>query len=94
MTAVATPPATIDWETVARASAHRIQIAILELLDVADGPRSPKQIAAVLDEPLGVVSYHMRFVRDRGLVELDHAEPVRGALAHFYRLAEGVRHAE
>src|SRR4029079_10882401 len=35
--------------------------------------------------PLGVVSYHVRMLRDYDCVELVRTEPRRGALQHFYR---------
>jgi len=38
-----------------------------------------------LDAPLGVVSYHVRMLRDYDCVELVRTEPRRGALQHFYR---------
>jgi DNA-binding transcriptional ArsR family regulator len=53
---------------------------------------SPKQIADALDAPLGQVSYHVRKLADAGLLELVAAEPRRGALEHFYRAGNGVRH--
>jgi len=36
-------------------------------------------------ERLGNVSYHVRILRELGLVELVRTEPRRGALEHFYR---------
>jgi hypothetical protein len=38
-----------------------------------------------LGAPLGVVSYHVRMLRDYECVELVRTEPRRGALQHFYR---------
>jgi len=38
-----------------------------------------------LGAPLGVVSYHVRMLRDYDCVELVRTEPRRGALQHFYR---------
>src|ERR1044072_268360 len=37
------------------------------------------------DAPLGVVSYHVRMLRDYDCVELVRTEPRRGALQHFYK---------
>lgn len=83
----------ISWEAVSRASAHPTQIAVLELLaresECPDDTLSPNAMAAELGQPLGVVSYHVRMLRDRGLITLARTEPKRGALAHFYRLADG-----
>ena len=38
-----------------------------------------------LGAPLGVVSYHVRMLRDYDCVELVRTEPRRGALQHFYK---------
>src|SRR6266567_332970 len=46
---------------------------------------SPGDLAVELGAPLGVVSYHVRMLRDYDCVELVRTEPVRGALQHFYR---------
>jgi DNA-binding transcriptional ArsR family regulator len=83
-------PAALSWEKIARASAHELQIALLERLAGSAEPMSPSELAELVDAPLGVVSYHVRMLRDRGLVELARTEPRRGALQHFYRLAPGV----
>lgn len=37
---------------------------------------------------LGVISYHVRMLRDYGLVRVTRTEPARGALEHFYRRTE------
>lgn len=90
MSAAPAVPVTVNWEMIARASAHATQIALLEPLAVADDALSPTELAEQVDVPLGVASYHMRMLRDRGLVELARTEPRRGALQHFYRLMPGV----
>src|SRR3954462_7379890 len=46
---------------------------------------SPADLAAELGAPLGVISYHVRMLRDYEGVELVRTEPRRGALQHFYR---------
>jgi hypothetical protein len=46
---------------------------------------SPGDLALELGAPLGVVSYHVRMLRDYDCVELVRTEPRRGALQHFYR---------
>lgn len=92
MTAIEASASTLNWETVARASAHPTQIAILELLHVvhdrSDPARSPTDLAAVLDAPLGVVAYHVRMLAGRGLIRETRTVPVRGALQHYYALTE------
>jgi hypothetical protein len=46
---------------------------------------SPGDLAVELGAPLGVVSYHVRMLRDYECVELVRTEPRRGALQHFYK---------
>lgn len=65
---------------------HPIRIRALVLMDKSEW--TPSQIAEVLGNPLGVVSYHMRMLRDYGLVTEVRTEPRRGALAHFYARTE------
>lgn len=92
MTAIA-DTVTVDWEAVARAAMHQTSISILELLaqvqDTHDPARAPVDLAAVLDLPIGSVAYHVRMLAGRGLIVLARTEPRRGALMHFYVLAEG-----
>lgn len=84
--------ANLDWQAISRASAHPIQVAVLELLardsECRDDTLSPNAMARELGQPLGVVSYHVRMLAQRGLITLARTEPKRGALAHFYRLAD------
>lgn len=64
---------------------HPIRIRALVLLEFES---SPSEMAGIIGAPLGVVSYHVRMLRDYGLVEETRTEPRRGALAHFYRRTE------
>jgi DNA-binding transcriptional ArsR family regulator len=49
---------------------------------------SPSELAEELDEPLGNVSYHMRFLADLNMVKLVRTEPRRGAVEHYYEALE------
>jgi DNA-binding transcriptional ArsR family regulator len=49
---------------------------------------SPKELADQLEAPLSDVSYHVRVLRELGAIELVRTEPVRGAVAHYYRSVE------
>lgn len=82
-----TERAPLDWERVARASAHPLRIAVLECLAAEQRPLSPRELAARVAQPLGNVAYHVRQLRSIGLIALAHAAPRRGAIEHFYRLA-------
>jgi DNA-binding transcriptional ArsR family regulator len=48
-------------------------------------PISPRELADVLGEPVNDVAYHVRRLRDLGIIELAGTRPVRGATQHFYR---------
>src|SRR3954468_22165856 len=68
---------------IAKALAHPLRARILQRL--GERVASPAELAAELGAPLGVVSYHVRMLRDYDCVELVRTEPRRGALQHFYR---------
>ncbi|WP_084286370.1 ArsR/SmtB family transcription factor [Solirubrobacter soli] len=68
---------------IAKALAHPLRARILQRL--GERVASPGDLAVELGEPLGVVSYHVRMLRDYDCVELVRTEPVRGALQHFYK---------
>src|SRR6201990_1152596 len=68
---------------IAKALAHPLRARILQRLGERGG--SPGDLAVELDAPLGVVSYHVRMLRDYDCVELVRTEPRRGALQHFYK---------
>jgi DNA-binding transcriptional ArsR family regulator len=46
---------------------------------------SPRELADQLREPVNDVAYHVRKLRDLGIIELVGTRPVRGATQHFYR---------
>ncbi|HEY2055302.1 MAG TPA: helix-turn-helix domain-containing protein [Solirubrobacterales bacterium] len=46
---------------------------------------SPRELADELHEPVNDVAYHVRRLRDMGIIELAGTRPVRGATQHFYR---------
>jgi DNA-binding transcriptional ArsR family regulator len=66
------------------AVAHPLRVEILAA--IGRGGSSPKHLAAQLDAQLGVVSYHVRALHEAGMLEQTRTEPVRGALAHYYRV--------
>lgn len=77
----------VDWEGLARASAHPLRIAVLELLGL-DGGRvlSPSELSRELAMPLSNTNYHVTELAKAGLIELVGQRQVRGATEHFYRL--------
>src|SRR3954469_14007716 len=77
------PPGETSEARIAKALAHPLRARILQRL--GERVASPGDLALELGAPLGVVSYHVRMLRDYDCVELVHTEPVRGALQHFYK---------
>src|SRR6201991_5147504 len=68
---------------IAKALAHPLRARILQRL--GERVSSPGDLAVELGAPLGVISYHVRMLREYECVELVRTEPRRGALQHFYR---------
>jgi DNA-binding transcriptional ArsR family regulator len=77
----------VDWERLARATAHPLRVSILEILGL-DGGRtlSPSELRRELQIPLSNTNYHVTELAKAGLIELVRRRQVRGATEHFYRL--------
>ncbi len=77
----------VDWERLARATAHPLRVSILEVLGI-DGGRtlSPSDLGQELQIPLSNTNYHVTELAKSGLIELVRERQVRGATEHFYRL--------
>jgi len=68
-----------------RVALHPIRAYIL--LDLhTRGCVSPSDFAERRELPIPNVAYHFRLLRDRGLIKLARAVPVRGTIEHQYRL--------
>jgi DNA-binding transcriptional ArsR family regulator len=83
----ATADIPVDWEHLARATAHPLRVAILEILGI-DGGRvlSPSDLSQELQIPLSNTNYHVTELAKAGLIDLVRTRQVRGATEHFYRL--------
>jgi DNA-binding transcriptional ArsR family regulator len=68
--------------TVAKALAHPLRTRLLSALE--DRTASPSELAAELDVPLGVLSYHIRRLTALGFLQLVRRVPRRGAVEHYY----------
>ncbi len=79
----------VNWERLARATAHPLRVSILEILGI-DGGRvlSPSDLSRELQIPLSNTNYHVTELAKSGLIELERERQVRGATEHFYRLPE------
>src|SRR6185312_12556421 len=77
----------VDWERLARATAHPLRISILEILGM-DGGRtlSPSELSQELQIPLSNTNYHVTELAKAKLIELASQRQVRGATEHFYRI--------
>lgn len=82
MSPVKTP---IDQRLV-KALGHPLRMQLLTRL--SETVASPTELADELGEPLGNVSYHVRFLADLGCIELVSTTPRRGAVEHHYRAVE------
>jgi len=69
--------------TLAAIVAHPTRVKCLKIL--AERRASPNEIATVLNEDVGHVSYHIKKLKSLGAVELIDEQKVRGAVEHFYR---------
>jgi DNA-binding transcriptional ArsR family regulator len=78
----------LDWEHLARATAHPLRVSILEILSM-DGGRtlSPSDLSRELQIPLSNTNYHVTELAKAGLIDLARQRQVRGATEHFYRIA-------
>jgi DNA-binding transcriptional ArsR family regulator len=73
-------------QRIMKALSHPLRVRMLTVLN--QKVASPSELADELDEPLGNVSYHMRFLADLNMVELVRTEPRRGAVEHYYQALE------
>jgi len=73
-------------QRIMKALSHPLRVRMLTLLN--QKVASPSELADELDEPLGNVSYHMRFLADLEMVKLVRTEPRRGAVEHYYEALE------
>ena len=80
----------VNWERLARATAHPLRVSVLEILGI-DGGRvlSPSDLSRELQIPLSNTNYHVTELAKSGLIELVRERQVRGATEHFYRLPQG-----
>lgn len=65
---------------------HPTRRSILQDMAKFRDPISPCELSERLDEPLSNVSYHVRVLADRKVIELVDTAPRRGSMQHFYRM--------
>lgn len=67
---------------------HPTRRELLRLFLERDIPLSPKELADHTGENLSTISYHVHVLADKYAIELAEEEPVRGSVAHFYRVSD------
>lgn len=75
-----------------RALSHPIRIDVLRILE--NRVASPKELARECGAGLSDLSYHVKYLREEGCIEIHETAPRRGAVEHFYRLAPPRSQAE
>jgi DNA-binding transcriptional ArsR family regulator len=82
---------TVDFvsPSLAAALSHPTRVGVMSVL--VEGPASPRELAAAIDEPLNNVTYHViKQLRDLGVIELERTERRAGGrvLERFYRASQ------
>jgi DNA-binding transcriptional ArsR family regulator len=77
------PLTNVSSSEYAKALAHPLRVRILAMLE--EEQASPVMLAEKLDQQVGVVAYHVRLLRNIGLIELVGTRQRRGATEHYYR---------
>ncbi len=79
----------MDWDRLLVRLLHETQLHIIEAMWRIDRPMSASQLVQILDGSvnLSLVSYHVRRLRQLGVVRCSWIKEVRGARERFYRLA-------
>jgi DNA-binding transcriptional ArsR family regulator len=77
------PITDVDDPRLVRALSHPLRIRIMGVLEQRTA--TPKELSQALGVGLENLAYHVRTLRDFGLIELERSEQVRGAVAHHYR---------
>lgn len=75
-----------DWSSVVvavKAMNHPLRLAILAAVEESGGS-TPRLLARQLDAQLENLSYHVRTLRDGGMLRLTRRRMVKGAVEHRY----------
>jgi hypothetical protein len=80
---------TVDWDVLLVRTLHETQFQIIEAMGWVGRPMSASQLVQAFDESttLANVSYHVRRLREIGILKLSWVRPVRGATERLHRLA-------
>jgi DNA-binding transcriptional ArsR family regulator len=89
---LAKPVTNIDDPRYVKALAHPFRIRILAML--TERRASPTQLARTLDAPVGTVAYHVRTLRNLGVIEEVDSREVRGTIERFYEATQPPRFSD
>jgi|tagenome__1003787_1003787.scaffolds.fasta_scaffold20333379_2 DNA-binding transcriptional ArsR family regulator len=82
----------LDYEALAKAALHPLQVQILERAAKAPEERfSAVELADEFDVKLPNISYHVRVLGERGLLKKAGTKQRRGAIQHYYKLAANLQ---
>lgn len=83
-----TPKVDFVSPQLAAALSHPTRVGVMSVL--VEGPASPRQLAAEIGEPLNNVTYHVKQLRNLGVIELDRTEQRAGGrvIERFYRATQ------
>jgi predicted transcriptional regulator len=70
------------------ALAHPLRARMMQRMSAEGKGTSPKQLATEFELPLANVAYHITVLKKLKLIKLKTKVPRRGAVEHFYVLAE------
>lgn len=74
-----------DWLALLGAYVHPVKVAILEAMSWIDEPLSAAELTRILaGQSLGVVSYHLTSLAERGVIEPVSERQARGARETYY----------
>lgn len=77
----------IDWEGLARSTAHPLRISTLEILSLEGGRAlSASELCQELQIPLSNISYHVIELAKAKLIKRVKTRQVRGSTETFYRV--------
>lgn len=82
------------WDLLVARILHPIQSSMIEALLWIDVPLAPIDLVPMFEgRPYSVshLGYHSKALFERGVLALDHTEPVRGTIKHYYMLAPEFR---
>jgi len=75
-----------------KALAHPTRVRIVAML--SERRASPVEMSEKLGETLGTVAYHVRTLRNLGVIKLVSTRQRRGAIEHIYEAAEPMRFSD